>query len=121
MLQYSNYKARQVVSLRLQGSFHATFTKNRALLLPWRGADVICPMSYAAHTRDLRNLLSVAAKLSVLAEQTRAQGDQLLFLMTAEALEKRADKLSATLPDTHHDQNVGNIAPWGHRPVDVII
>ena len=57
----------------------------------------------------------------VLAEQTRAKGDQLLFLMTAEALEKRADKPSATLPDTHYDQNVGNIAPWGHRPVDVII
>ena len=78
-------------------------------------------MSYAAHARDLRNLLLVAAKLSVLAEQTRAKGDQLLFLMTAEALEKRADKPSATLPDTHYDQNVGNIAPWGHRPVDVII
>jgi len=121
MVQCSNYKTRQAASLRLQGSFHATFTKNRALLLPWRGANVICPMSYAAHTRDLRNLLSVAAKLSVLAEQTRAQGDQLLFLMTAEALEKRAEKLSATLPDTHHDQNLENIAPWRHRPVDVII
>ena len=78
-------------------------------------------MSYAAHARDLRNLLSVAAKLSVLAAQTRAQDDQMLFLMTTKALEKRADKLSATLPDTHHGQSVENIVPWGHRPVDVII
>lgn len=78
-------------------------------------------MAYAVHARDLRNLLSVAAKLRVLAAETRAQGDQLLYLMTAEALEKRADKLSATLPNTHHDEDVEKIAPWRHRPVDVII
>jgi len=121
MLQCSNYKTRKAASLGLQASFHATFTKNRAFLLLSRRANVIFPMSYAGHARDLRNLLSVAAKLRVLAAETRAQGDQMLFMMTAEALEKRADLLSATLPDAHHDKNVENITPWRHRPVDVII
>lgn len=121
MLQCSNYKARQAASVRLRASFHATFTKNRALPLPSREADVICGMAYAAHARDLRNLLSVAAKLRVLAAETRAKGDQLLYLMTAEALEKRAGWLSATLPQEHHDRDVENDAPWRHRPVDLII
>jgi hypothetical protein len=78
-------------------------------------------MAYAVHARDLRNLLSVAEKLRALAAKTRAQGDQLLYLMTAEALEKRADKLSATLANAHHDPDVENIAPWRYRPVDLII
>jgi hypothetical protein len=121
MLQCSNYKARQAASVLLQASFHATFTKNHALLLPLPGPNVICPMGYAVHARDLRNLLSVAAKLRALAAETRAKGDQLLYLMTAEALEKRADRLAATLPDEHHDSEVENIAPWRHRPVDLII
>ena len=121
MVQRSNCKTRQAASLRLQGSFHATFTKNRALLLSFRRAHVICPMAYATLARDLRNLLSVAAKLRVLAAETRAQGDQLLYLMTAEALEKRAEKLSVALPNSHDDQDVENIAPWRHQPVDLII
>jgi hypothetical protein len=70
---------------------------------------------------DLRNLLSVAAKLRLLAAETRAKGDQLLYLMTAEALEKRADRLAATLPNEHHDQDVEDDAPWRHRPVDLIV
>lgn len=91
------------------------------MLLSFRRADVTCPMAHATLARDLRNLLSVAAKLRVLAAETRAQGDQLLYLMTAEALEKRAEKLSVTLPDSHDDQDVENIAPWRHQPVDLII
>jgi hypothetical protein len=121
MLQCSNYKTRQAASGRLRASFHATFTKNRAMLLPSREADVICRMAYAAHARDLRNLLSVAAKLRALAAQTQAKGDQVLYLMTAEALEKRAEWLSATLPDEHHDKDGEDDAPWRHRPVDLII
>jgi len=121
MLQCSNYKARRAASVRLRASFHATFTKIRALLLPWRRTDVICRMAYAAHAQDLRNLLSVAAKLRVLAAETQAKGDQLLYLMTAEALEKRAERLSAALPQEHHDQDVENDEPWRHRPVDLII
>jgi hypothetical protein len=120
MLQCSNYKARQAASGRLRVSFHATFTKNSPLLLPSREADVICGMAYAAHARNLRTLLSVAAKLRVLAAQTQAKGDQLLYLMTAEALEKRAEWLSATLPDEHDDEAVDD-APWRHRPVDLIV
>jgi hypothetical protein len=121
MVQCSNYKARPAAYVHLHASFHATFTKNRALLLPSRRAAVIGPMAYAAHARDLRNLLSVAAKLRLLAAETRAKGDQLLYLMTAEALEKRADRLAATLPNEHHDQDVEDDAPWRHRPVDLIV
>jgi hypothetical protein len=78
-------------------------------------------MGYAAHARDLRNLLSVAAKLRVLAAETQAKGDQVLYLMTAEALEKRAERLAAALPHEHYDRDVVNDAPWRHRPVDLII
>ena len=83
--------------------------------------DVICRMAYATHARNLRNLLSVAAKLRVLAAETCAKGDQVLYLMTAEALEKRAERLAAALPQEQHDTGVEDDAPWRHRPLDLII
>jgi len=49
--------------------------------------------------RNLRNLLSVAAKLRHLADDTLCQGDHSLYLMAAEALEKRAHWLAAALPE----------------------
>jgi hypothetical protein len=121
MLQCSNYKAGPAASVGLRASFHATFTKIRALLLPSCRAHVICPMAYAAYAQDLRNLVWVAAKLRVLAAETRAQGDQLLYLMTAEALEKRAERLAAAPPREHDDQDAKVDAPWRHQPVDLII
>lgn len=68
--------------------------------------------------RNLRNLLSLAAKLRQLANDSLCMGDQALYLMTAEALEKRAERLAATLPAerTEHRDN-----PKLHKPVDVII
>ena len=75
-------------------------------------------MDYFAGTPDLRNLLALAMKLRQLANDAHCRGDQALYLMTAEALEKRAEWLSATLPqekrDTHGD-------PRLHKSVDVTI
>jgi hypothetical protein len=68
--------------------------------------------------RDLRNLLSVAAKLRHLADDTLCQGDRSLYLMAAEALEKRAHWLAAALPEDRHEEN---IEPLPHPPVDLII
>ena len=68
--------------------------------------------------QDLRNLLFLAAKLRQLANDPLCMGDQALYLMTAEALEKRAKWLATTLPDErteHHDN------PKLHKPVDMII
>lgn len=75
-------------------------------------------MGSFVEARNLRNLLSLAAKLRQLANDSLCQGDEALYLMTADALEKRAEWLAATLPDkrTEHDNN-----PQLHKPVDVII
>lgn len=75
-------------------------------------------MESFADTPDLRNLLSLAAKLRRLANDPRCRGDQALYLMTAEALEKRATWLAATLPSERPEQQ-GN--PRLHKPVDVTI
>lgn len=75
-------------------------------------------MDYFAGTPDLRNLLALAMKLRQLANDAHCRGDQALYLMTAEALEKRAEWLAATMPqeerDTHGD-------PRLHKSVDVTI
>lgn len=76
-------------------------------------------MAYLAHARDLRSLLSLAAKLRVLARETLAKGDEVVYLMAAEALEKRAAWLSATLPDDHDEQDKD--MAWRHRPVDIFV
>jgi hypothetical protein len=68
--------------------------------------------------RDLRNLLAVASKLRFLANDSLCQGDQTLYLMAAEALEKRAEWLAATLPEEIQEQASD---PKLHVPVDLII
>lgn len=68
--------------------------------------------------RDLRNLLSVAAKLRHLANDTLCQGDRSLYLMAAEALEKRAQWLAAALPEDRHEEDS---EPLPHPPVDLTI
>jgi hypothetical protein len=68
--------------------------------------------------RDLRNLLAVAIKLRHLANDTLCQGDRSLYLMAADALEKRARWLAAALPEEH---NVQNVDPTPPLPVDLII
>jgi hypothetical protein len=55
-------------------------------------------MAYAAGARDLQVLLWVASKLRELANDSLCLGDQTLYLMAAEALEKRAAWLAAGLP-----------------------
>ena len=77
-------------------------------------------MAYLAHARDLRNLLSVAAKLRHLASESLTKGDQTLYLSTAEALEKRAERLAKTLPEHHHNAEPDDLS-WLHQPVDLIV
>ena len=75
-------------------------------------------MEYFAGSPDLRGLLSLANKLRQLANDSHCRGDQALYLLTAEALEKRAEWLAATLPPEahapHHD-------PRMHKSVDMTI
>jgi hypothetical protein len=120
MLQCNNYKAREVAFARQRTGFHTTFTKRRTLPRPRSIRNVMCGMAYSAHARDLRNLLSVAAKLRLLAADTWSKRDQLLYLMAAEALEKRAAWLSGALPDDHHDEDPDDL-PYLHKPIDLII
>ncbi|MBA2588527.1 MAG: hypothetical protein H0U98_07875 [Alphaproteobacteria bacterium] len=68
----------------------------------------------------MRNLLSVAAKLRRLAADTWCDRDQLLFLMAAEALEKRAAWLQGALSDDHYDKDPDD-QPYLHKPIDLII
>lgn len=75
-------------------------------------------MEAFAGAPDLRNLLSLALKLRRLANDSHCLGDQALYLMTAEALEKRAAWLAATLPSETNEQRDN---PGPHKPVDVII
>lgn len=68
--------------------------------------------------RNLRNLLSVAARLRHLADDTLCRGDRSLYLMAADALEKRAHWLAAALPEDRHEET---IEPLPHPPVDLVI
>ena len=67
---------------------------------------------------DLRNLLFLAARLRQLANDSHCRGDLALYLLTAEALEKRAEWLAATLPPENHEPPRD---PRLHKSVDVII
>jgi hypothetical protein len=74
----------------------------------------------------LRNLLSLAIRLRRLADDSRCLGDQALYLMTAEALEKRAEWLAATAgppPEEVPPEQVREERrdPRLHTPVDVTI
>jgi hypothetical protein len=75
-------------------------------------------MDLFASTSDLRHLLSLASKLRELANESLCRGDQGLYLMTAEALEKRAAWLAATLPQERKEDRRD---PTLHKSVDVTI
>lgn len=64
-------------------------------------------MAYEAGVRDLQALLGVASKLRALANDTLCLSDQTLYLMAAEALEKRATWLAAALPPHTLEQDGG--------------
>ena len=61
----------------------------------------------------------MAIKLRHLADDTLCQGDKVLYLMTAEALEKRAEWLAATLPKDRESPKEEN--PPIRRPVDMTV
>jgi hypothetical protein len=75
-------------------------------------------MGEFAGTIELRNLASLAAALRRLANESLCRGDQALYLLTAEALENRAEWLAAALPQENSEQRHG---PGPHKPVDVTI
>ena len=83
-----------------------------------RGSGVIALMGQFAGARDLRNLMSVAAMLRLLADDTLCRGDSALYLMTAEALEKRAECLADILPEENHAPAP---LPMAHQPLDMKI
>ena len=123
MLQCSKYKPQQgfsgaTIGPALVKRFNATFTKSRSLLRRWRAGARYLHMGYCAGAQDLRNLLSVAAKLRLLADDTLCRGDRSLYLMTAEALETRAQWLAAALPPEEHETIS---EPQAHLPVDLTI
>ena len=78
----------------------------------------MCAMGEYAGPRDLRNLLSVAAKLRHLASDTPCLDDRSLYLTAAEALEERAGWLANTLPEERHDPSFEKRL---HQPIDMII
>jgi hypothetical protein len=100
MLQRSNCKSQKIPGRK--NAFVAAISpklyqkQNRPTALPvsWRYER----MDSFASVPDLRNLLFLAAKLRRLANDAHCRGDQALYLMTAEALEKRAQWLAVTLP-----------------------
>jgi hypothetical protein len=99
-------------------AFHASFTKKKTFGASPSPLSRYLRMAFLAHARDLRNLLTVAEKLRLLADDTRCQGDKVLYLMAAEALEKRAGWLEGTLPEEH---NYSDEKPRPHQPVNMII
>ena len=83
-------------------------------------------MDQLAGATALQSLLSVAAALRQLANNDLYRGDQALYLLTAEALEKRAEWLAFTLPQEGSEilaQERGERPddPQLHKPVDLII
>ncbi len=73
-------------------------------------------MGYSAQPHELRNLLGVAIRLRDLAEQTLHAEDRRLYLVAAQALERRADKMAAGLPDDPQDRDT-----ILHRPVNMTV
>jgi len=71
-----------------------------------------------AGTPDLRSLISLASKLRDLANDSHCRGDQALYLLTAQALEQRAEWLAATLPPEKIELPPD---PRLHKAVDVTI
>jgi hypothetical protein len=63
-------------------------------------------------------MLSVAAQLRHLADDTLCRADSSLYLMAAEALETRAKLLAEALPD---EIPQATESPAMHLPVDMVI
>jgi hypothetical protein len=78
-------------------------------------------MEHFAGAVDLRNLLSLAEQLRQLANDSLFRGDQALYLLTAEALEKRAEWLAVALPQEKTEQRSDPKIHTPRTPVDVII
>jgi hypothetical protein len=62
-LQGPKHNPDATISLSTWAIFYATFTKGASFAPPPPVAHIICGMGHFAGARDLRNLLSVAAKL----------------------------------------------------------
>ncbi len=75
-------------------------------------------MGYFAGVQDLRNLLSVAAKLRRLADDTPYPDDKHLYLTAAAVLEARGERMASHLPDEPYDRARDATL---HRPVDMVI
>lgn len=75
-------------------------------------------MGYFAGVRDLRNLLGVASKLRLLAQDSVLQDDKSLYLTAAAVLEARAERMAQHLPEEPHDRARDAAL---HRPVNVVI
>ncbi len=72
------------------------------------------------------NLFSLASALRQLAADSLCRGDQTLYLLTAEALEKRAEWLAFTVPQGSNEtlpqeRSEQPSNPELHKPVDVSI
>jgi hypothetical protein len=74
-------------------------------------------MGQAFHTHDLRALLSAAAGLRKLAAEDRYGGDQFVYLLAAETMERRAKSLAGQLPET--DEHMAD--PTRYRPVNLLV
>ena len=115
MLQCSNFKARKnEFAASFSWRFYQRRNRNAPRTQHWR---YLAMQNYPG-AADLRNLLSLASRLRQLANDAHCLGDQALYLMTAEALEKRAQWLAATLPSERVEQHD---KPKLHIPVDVTI
>jgi len=98
----------------ISSPFYQKLKRNAARPRPLRYVR----MEYFAGAPDLRNLLALANKLRQLANDSHCRGDQALYLMTAEALEKRAEWLAVTAPLESREQPS---TPPAHEPVDLTI
>jgi hypothetical protein len=83
-------------------------------------------MDQLAGVTDLESLLSVAVALRQLANDYLYRGDQTLYLLTAEALERRAEWLAFTLPQEGseilpQERGARPDDPQLHKPVDLTI
>jgi hypothetical protein len=121
MLQCSNYKGRQRRTKNndfagaVSRTFYQKLNRDAASAPPWRYER----MEEFAGTPDLRSLLSLADKLRQLANDSHCRGDQALYLLTATALENRAELLAATLPPEKVEAPPPD--PRLHKSVDVTI
>jgi hypothetical protein len=111
MLQRSNYKQKAPRSL------HTGFTGIAASLARDECGGRSIAMGQAPHTHDLRALLSAAAGLRRLAAEGRYEGDQFVYLLAAETMERRARSLAGQLPET----DARRADPTLYRPVNLLV